>query len=363
MNLSSDRRDGMTLVELLVAVAILGLLAIAVLPSFATTTERSRAREASRAVTSFIAQAQGKAIGQQIPVGFGIVKLGASTGDAAIDLVPAMVPERYQGDTPAATVSLTPPNPPLPPTAPFRMDLTFVPSVTNPAASNIGCETGDLIRFDGRGPWFEFLALTGLPGPVYQCSLRSDATAVDTLASQTQVNTPWPDPGPPGLPIQYSFEILRRPRRAGAAMSLGKSRCIDVYWSWAGQTRLAVAEPVIHVLFDATGAVRQVVAGPTRLSPDGDILLLVGRIDRAGQTPVLPLPANATDDSVGANWQYADSNWISINRLSGACRTAPCDAAAARQTPPTGLSNNDKVLWSLRQSQTFVRSDVLPNQQ
>lgn len=349
----------MTLVELLVAVAILGLLAIAVLPSFATTTERSRAREASRAVTSFIAQAQGRAIGQQIPVGFGIVKLGASTGDAAIDLVPAMVPERYQGDTPAATVSLTPPNPPLPPTAPFRMDLTFVPSVTNPAASNIGCETGDLIRFDGRGPWFEFLALPGQP---FQCSLRSDAT-VDTLASQTPVNTPWPDPGPAASPIQYPFEILRRPRRAGAAMSLGESRCIDVYWSRAGQTSLAVAEPVIHVLFDATGAVRQIVFGPSRLSPDGDILLLVGRIDRAGQAPVLPLPATATDDSIGANWQYADSNWISINPLSGACRTAPCDAAAARQTPPTGLSNNDKVLWSLRQSQTFVRSDVLPNQQ
>jgi type II secretory pathway pseudopilin PulG len=340
----------MTLVELLVAVAILGLLAIAVLPSFATTTDRNRAREASRAVTSFISQAQGRAIGRQTPVGFGIVKLAASTGSPAIDLVPAMVPEPYRGDTPAATVRLTPPT-----TAPFfRMDLAF--SNADPAAPNVGCETGDLIRFDGRGPWFEFLARPGSV-PVYQCSLRSDAT-VDTIASQTPVNTAWPALAP----TEHAFEILRRPRRAGAAMSLGEGRCIDVHWSWAGQTRLAFAEQVINVLFDSTGAVRQIVAGPSRLSPDGDILLLVGRIDRAGQAPVLPLPATASDDSIGANWQYPDSNWISINPLSGACRTAPCDAAAARQSPPTGLSNDDQVLWGLRQSQTFVRSDVRQNQ-
>jgi prepilin-type N-terminal cleavage/methylation domain-containing protein len=352
MNLPSDRRVGMTLVELLVAVAILGLLAIAVLPSFATTTDRSRAREASRAVTSFIAQAQGRAIGQQTPVGFGIVKLGASQEDPAIDLVLAMVPEAYRGDTSTAAVSLTlPPPPPTPPPPPLiRMDLTFNPPTTNPAASHVGCETGDLIRFDGRGPWFEFLAL---PGPVYQCALRWDEP-IDPLASQTRENTPWPALAP----TTHAFEILRRPRRAGAAMSLGESRCIDVYWSWAGQTRLDVAEPVINVLFDTTGAVRQIVFGSSRMSPDGDILLLVGRIDRAGQDAVLPLPATASDDSIGANWQYADSNWISINPLSGACRTAPCDAAAARQPPPPGLSNDAQVLWSLRQSQTLIRSDA-----
>jgi prepilin-type N-terminal cleavage/methylation domain-containing protein len=55
----------MTLVELLVVITILGLLAVTVLPSLATSAESRRTRETTRMVSSFIAKAQGRAIGRQ----------------------------------------------------------------------------------------------------------------------------------------------------------------------------------------------------------------------------------------------------------------------------------------------------------
>jgi hypothetical protein len=86
---------------------------------------------------------------------------------------------------------------------------------------------------------------------------------------------------------------------------------------------------VMYFMFDSAGRLRQFSAGADRCSPDGPIILLVGRVDRAGQDAVLPLPANAADDTVGANWQYADSEWVAIDLLSGVTKSAPCVAGAA----------------------------------
>jgi hypothetical protein len=72
---------------------------------------------------------------------------------------------------------------------------------------------------------------------------------------------------------------------------------------------------------------------------------------------VVPLPASGTDDSVGANWQYADSIWIAIDPVSGICRTAACDATAAAQAPPTSLTTPAQITaWRLQQSQNTIRS-------
>jgi prepilin-type N-terminal cleavage/methylation domain-containing protein len=309
---SAVRRAGMTLVELLVVVAIIGLLAVTVLPSLATTTEGRRTRENSRMITSFIAQRQATSLGHPTGVGFGLVKTGTSKISPSIDLVPAVIPEAYRGETPNASVTLTAPS----------MTLSF-----NPAFSPDGlvsCITGDLIRFDGRGAWYSLTATNGTPTA---CSLRSSAN-VDALAGQTAMNTPWP-----ALSGAHSFEILRGPRRAGGVNSISNGRCIDIFWSFAGTMRLDQDLPslpaVMYFLFDSAGRIRQYSAGPDRCSPDGPILLLVGRVDRAGQDAVLPLPANATDDTIGANWQYADSEWVAIDLMSGVTKSAPCAAGAA----------------------------------
>lgn len=305
---SATRRAGMTLIELLVVVAIVGLLAVTVLPTLATTTEGRRTRETTRTITSFIAQRQAKSLGHPTGVGFGLIKTGTGMRAPAIDLVPAVIPDAYRGDTPTASVTLTAPS----------MTLSFTGAF--PAGGLVSCTTGDLIRFDGRGAWYSLIA-SGTPTA---CSLRSAAN-VDALAGQTAMNTPWP-----AVSGSHTFEILRGPQRAGGGVSLGDGRCIDVYWSFAGTMRLNTDFPslpaVMYFMFDSAGRIRQFSAGPDRCSPDGPIFLLVGRVDRAGQDYSSAI--NASDDTIGANWQYADSEWIAIDLLSGVTKSAPCVAGA-----------------------------------
>lgn len=342
-------RRGMTLVELLVAVAIVGLLAVAVLPTLGTATEGRQTREAARMITSFIAQSQARALGQPTWTGFGMVK----SGSAAIDLVPARIPDLYRGDTPTASVAGT--------LNSGTMSLTFNGAINQHVSGTwVTYTAGDLIRFDGRGPWYG--NLTPITGSTADCTVRSGSSVVDALAGQTELNTPWPEQSP----VTHTFEILRKPQRSGAAMTLGGGRCIDAYWSSCSQPNFDYfgAEPMswhypnetIYVLFDSAGRLRQVVSSPCRFTPDGPVLLLVGRVDRAGQQPSTLSPS---DDTVGSNWQYSDSMWIAIDRMSGVCKLAECDAAGAAKTPPNNLTSTQQVAWRLRESQNFIRSELV----
>ena len=72
---------GLTLVELLVVIVILGVLVAAVLPIMSPTTAARRAREASRGLNTLIALAQSKAVGEGRPYGIGLRKLSQDTGN------------------------------------------------------------------------------------------------------------------------------------------------------------------------------------------------------------------------------------------------------------------------------------------
>jgi type II secretory pathway pseudopilin PulG len=70
----------MTLIELLIVIVIITTLVSAAIPLLAPTNDDRRLREASRAVNSFIAAAQARAISIQRPVGVGIKRLSKDTG-------------------------------------------------------------------------------------------------------------------------------------------------------------------------------------------------------------------------------------------------------------------------------------------
>jgi type II secretory pathway pseudopilin PulG len=69
----------MTLIELLIVIVIITTLVSAAIPLMAPTNDDRRLREASRAVNSFFAAAQARAIAIQRPVGVGIKRLSKDT--------------------------------------------------------------------------------------------------------------------------------------------------------------------------------------------------------------------------------------------------------------------------------------------
>jgi type II secretory pathway pseudopilin PulG len=302
----------MTLVELLVVVAIIGLLAATVLPNIANTADDRRTRESVRMITSYVAKAQSRAIGRQEWAGFTMVPPN-TTSPFAIDLFLADVPVAYRGDTLTAGVTVTP-------STDTEQALSFTPAL---GAGAPAVAEGDLIRFDSRGPWYELTANAAA------FRLRTAAT-IDALAGQNQYNTPWPAPSP----ATHTFEILRQPTRSGSPQSLGDGRCIDLYWSGHGPAATyasttfgsAAAGTSATVMFDGSGRVRQLSLGTSRFAPSGPVMLLVGQSIRAGQAFAT---LNPSDDSVGANWQYPDSFWIAIDPASGIAKAAECAAGAA----------------------------------
>lgn len=321
----------MTLVELLVVVAILGLLAVTVLPVLSNTADARRTREATRIVTSFIAKGQSRAIGKTEWAGIWLAPPASnSSANFAIDLVMASVPAVFRGDTMASgtvygTVSGS----------------TFTITSGSLRGTVVTGSVGDLVRFDSQPPWYAYVSGTAV-------ALRNGASyatkAVDDVG-QSSLNTPWPAPSP----APHTFELLRQPLRAGSPLTLADGRCIDLRWSGHGGSDLTTytantfgtAPGAIAVLFDGTGRLRQIFANGNRIAIDGPVFLLIGRSDRAQNTT--NRPASSSDDSLGFNWEYPDSFWVAIDPLSGVTKAAECTPGAA----------------NVFASQAFIRSEIV----
>lgn len=327
----------MTLVELLVVVAILGLLAVTVLPNVSNSADARRTREATRVVSSYIAQAQARSIGRQEWAGFLLAPPNA-TSQFALDIFMADVPQAYRGETLDATVQTSGDGP--------VRSLAYSTNAIDVARS--GVTDGDLIRFDGRGPWFQ------LGGGGSLVHFRGVGGNVE-FAGQNELNTAWPAQA---SSIWHTFEILRRPRTSGKPLVLTDGRCIDLAWSGTGpvvtsDTSVSLSEyrllaPVpgvsVTIVFDASGRTRQIVrtstAGSVRQAVTSPIFLLVGRADRV---PNDPATFQAQDDATGANWQRGDSFWIGIDPVSGIAKVAECRPASA----------------NVVESQQFIRSELV----
>lgn len=316
-----SHRRGMTLVELMVVVAIIGILSVLVLPLLANSSEGRKTREAARSLVSYVAKSQNRVLGRTEWGGFWMVPVAGT--NYALDLFSADVPEVFQGDTFNATVT----------GSATTSGGTPVFTLTSGSIGGMVSGTlGDLVRFDGSGPWYAFVTPTLL-------TLRGTGSFAVENANQTILNTPWPTAN-----VSHTFELMRQPIRSGAPLTFGDGRCVDVaqsgYVGPMGYVPFGPAPGPIAVLFDGTGRLRQIIVGATRITPTGAIFLLAGRADRA-----VPSPAALTagDDSTGFNWQYADCFWIGIDPLTGVTKVAEC-------TP-----NASDVV----SSQSYIRSELL----
>ena len=360
-------RRGMTLVELLVVVGIMLLLIITVAPNVVNTAEARRSREAARAVSSFVAKAQSRAVGRREWSGFMLAATNTTSSLAAIDLFLADVPPVYRGDTVPAVLTITNS------TATTRTASSPTAIASLPTIGG----TNDLIRFDGRGPYYQ-IDHDPTPGPAItgtsvRFEFRGSSSGADESAGFQRHNTPWP---PSGIPL--AFELLQQPVPAGSPLTLTEGRVVDLRWSGVGPPTLTVGSLTFSgssyrpfsitstgtmatagastaVLFDGTGRLRQAIvrsgASVRRMAITGPVFLLVGRADRVGQPPSASLdPAN---DTLGANWQYSDSWWVAIDPATGVVKTAECAANAAANL--VNASDLERCVTS----QAYIRQSLL----
>lgn len=339
---------GMTLLELLVVVAILGLLSWAVIPVIGGGDEVRAARAACSSITSLAAQAQAQAVGRDHAIGIWIDPLSASQ---AIDLSIARQPAPYRGDTFDATVKLTGT------VASGSMRLTFSDGgskVTTLTATSgpAFAATGDFVQF-GASPDRFRLVCPGRP------TFDGCSAVLRPEAGQTPANAIWPTPSVEGTGTTWhAFSIIRRPAPAGDGIALGSGMAIDLAWSGIGVQRLGPGPlggdgsttadgaddlpslglysegQSIAIMFDRVGAVGEIgffnspltsaTAGEIRMPLRSPLYLLVGRVDRCG----LGYRAAPTDDAPGANWQYPDSVWLAIDPKTGLTRWAQCSTGS-----------------------------------
>ena len=308
----SDNRRGMTLVELLVVITILGLLAVTVLPNLGNTGGRRKVREAARAVASFVTAGQSRALGSRAGGGVWIDPLGnmiasgtLSVG-AAIDLADADVGSPYSGDSTSSTVSISPLNA-------ATVSGTFVGGCNPPSSTN------NLIRIQGSPSFFLLSSVTGSTGVI---SLRSNA-------GQSVDNTVWP---PSGARLQY--EIIGPPTRSpGISLTLGDGVAIDLLHSWFASNIQAIVgsgTTPFQILYDSTGRPQHLCFNGVRLAINDPIYLLVASIESIQENPNPTLAPK-------------DAYWVAIDPRGGSPKVA--------EVNPTGTT--------IIEQQSFIRSGAV----
>jgi prepilin-type N-terminal cleavage/methylation domain-containing protein len=322
--LVGTRRTGFTLVELLVVVAILGLLGVLVIPNLAGSIEGRRYMEAARDVSAFIARCQSRAIGAKEPKGALLQPLVANSA-VCLDLFFSDTPEVYAGETTSATAVIDPP----PSAAANTLSITFDAATQNRLTTDpTFCRTGDAIQFGGTGAKFKFL-------PPNQVTMWFED-------NQNTRNTSWPRATGAGLP----FKIWRQPTRGtGGALQLQRAAAVDLAWCCLGTRPFrdfmdtSITDNAISILFDASGKPLELVhpgkagvaggSAPTagvRTTVGAPIFLLIGEADLCGNSYDPRVSRNASavrpEDRGGANWQYGDCMWLCIDNNSGVVRMA-----------------------------------------
>jgi len=287
----SDDRRGMTLVELLVVITILGLLAVTVIPNISNIGGRRAVRESARAVASFVTAGQSRALGSRGGGGVWIDPLpntitsGSLFVGAAIDLADADVGTPYSGDSTSSTVSISPLNA-------ASVTSTFVGGCTPPSTTN------NSIRIQGSPSLFTLTSVAGSTGVI---SLRSEA-------GQTVNNTVWP---PSGATLQY--EIIGPPTRSpGNTLTLGDGVAVDLLHSWFGNNLQAVlgsGTTPFQILYDSAGRPQNLCCNGVRRSINDPIYLLIASIESIQENPN---PALAPKDGY----------WVTIDPRGGTPKVA-----------------------------------------
>ncbi len=292
-NFIVTKSAGMTLIELLVVITILGLLTVIVIPALSGNRENNANRNASQQVSGLISQSRNDAISAGRWAGFTVLSAGNG-----LDIARCRVPPPYRGDLLTSTVQFF--------AGPPRVRGTNAADLL--AIQNANVLVGDFITFQGQPQRYE-IADTFTPS-------QNGFNIKDPGRT-----TPWPP-----TDVDMTFSIERQPRVVGSTISLSTESSIDMAWSGyddGGSYNQFAAGDQVSVLFDDRGTLRAVIRNGSRIIPRA-VFFLIGRADRRGLSYDSAAGPSATDDTIGANWQYPTSYWIVIDPVSGQTRIAEC---------------------------------------
>ena len=317
----------MTLVELLVVVAILGLLSVVVLPNLSNPGDARKAREAARAVSGFIANVQSRTIGARSGAGLWIEPLpNVVTGSdgfnhvVAIDLFAAQVPEPYAGEALNSSVMVTPSATGSSATLAFQNGFSLPPTLT--ASSNL------VIRFVGSPTTFRLQPFAGTPTQASMTASRN----------QTPYNTAWPVTTSTGIGYEV---LLAATKDATASLTLGDGMAVDLTWTYLGSTPAWPPGDAIspaaasQVLYDSAGRPSEVIRSGGLSEPIVDPVCL------------LLAPLQMIQD--GTCFTKPGAYWVAIDPRGGAPRVAE-----VRLLPTSVPVDGD----ALALSQTYVRQSA-----
>lgn len=284
---TAHRHGGMTLVELLVVIGILGLLAVTVLPTFSSTGDRRKVRDAASSVSSFIAAGQSRALGSRSGGGLWIQPLPGLTASGAaiaVDVSDANVSAPYCGDATTSTVLFSSTS------SGSSVGVTFVDGCNPPNAA------GNLIRLGNSSALFDVTVSSGSAGTI---SMRSQA-------SQTPENTFWPGQG-----ASVSYEIIGPPTRSTVnAVTLADGVAIDITRSTFGAIPLTSGTSAFQLLFDSTGRPQLLARNGNREPFDKPLFLLIAPIESIQNAGALA---------------PADGYWVAIDPRGGVPKIAEVD--------------------------------------
>ena len=331
---SPYQRRGMTLVELMVVVLILGLLAVTVLPNLANSADSRKIREAARAVSSFVAASQSQAISGRSGGGIRIDVLGSPMGsnDAALDVGMVMIPQPYCGDDPGSVVTVVPDS-----SDSSMAVLTFTGGFSDSPLKDAENEWLRYLRIRFGGSRIEFMFKPTL-GTVYM----QDGIGLSNLPdlNQTIDNTSWPQGA-------VSYEITAGPLRNGnASLTLGDGVAIDMTYSYIGTNPIFVLnssvdiDSAVHVLFDSAGVPTSWISDGLKKPFSETLFLLINSVEAIQNNTSLTEPGGY---------------WVAIDPRGGVPKVAEVKPQAA----PVEWVDTPEILKKIRDSQEYIRKGLL----
>ena len=281
----------MTLVELLVVVAILGLLSVVVLPNLSNPGDARKAREAARAVSGFIANVQSRSIGTRGGAGLWIEPLQNPIPDSAgtqhvvaIDLFAAQIPEPYAGEALNSTVTVVPNG--------SSAALSFQNGFILPPALQSSLNMA--IRFANTPALFRLNSTSG----------NWNAT-MDASRNQTPSSTPWPIADVNGVGYEVFLPATKDP---AVSLTLGNGMAIDLTWTALGSLGPPTNQDPSQLLYDPSGRPVSVVRSLGQSEPIVDPVCL------------LVAPLEMIQD--GTCFTKPGAYWVAIDPRGGAPRVA-----------------------------------------